>query len=255
MNDFSWNNKVHPFENDVVNRESTLYDILNTINSPFNRDALFKYIMQKVKNSLNVMGASIILWDQKKKKFFFHTVAEETEEKENRLKQLCFPDNAGIASWVFHEHTPLVVHDVRMDNRFYKEIDKSINCTTQSILCVPLHIKKDRFGVLEAVNKKSGAFKGCDIPFLVALADCIALALIKSHTQQLPQLRGSAQPTYTFQDIIGKSDKIKHILKNSEKVSQTSTPVLIYGESGTGKELIAQAIHNSSPRASGNFVD
>ncbi|MGA1870043.1 MAG: sigma 54-interacting transcriptional regulator [bacterium] len=255
MKSYSWNNKGHFSQNELGNKEAALYDILNTINSTFNRDALFKYIMQKIKKSLNVMGASIILWDQRGKKFFFHTVAEETEERENRLKQLCFPDNAGIASWVFHECTPLLVHDVRKDERFYKEIDESINSTTQSLLCVPLHIRGGRFGVLEAVNKKSGAFEKCDMPFLSALADCIAIALLKSQNQHLSQLRESAQPSYTFQDIIGKSDKIKNVLKNSQKVSQTSAPVLIYGESGTGKELIAQAIHNSSPRASGNFID
>ncbi|MGA1870462.1 MAG: sigma 54-interacting transcriptional regulator [bacterium] len=255
MYNFSWDKKEPLCKNELGGKEAALYDILNTINSTLNSDDLLRYIIQKTKKSLNVMGASIILWDEKEKKFFFHTVAEETEERENRLKQLCFPGSEGIASWVFHEHRPLLVHDVRRDERFYKEIDESINCTTQSLLCVPLYLKGSRFGVLEAVNKKRGEFKKGDIPFLTALADCIAMALLKSHNQQLPQLRGLARPPYTFHDIIGKSDKIKYVLKNAQKVSHTSAPVLIYGESGTGKELMAQAIHNSSPRASGNFVD
>ena len=57
-----------------------------------------------------------------------------------------------------------------------------------------------------------------------------------------------------FGDIVGRSDKMRQILATVEKVSATDSSVLIYGESGTGKELVARAIHNQSPRASGPFV-
>ncbi len=45
--------------------------------------------------------------------------------------------------------------------------------------------------------------------------------------------------------IIGKSSKIKEILKVIGKISSTRVNVLIEGESGTGKELISKVIHNS----------
>ena len=37
-------------------------------------------------------------------------------------------------------------------------------------------------------------------------------------------------------------------------VAQSKATILIEGESGTGKELIAQAIHQASPRARGPFI-
>ncbi len=51
-----------------------------------------------------------------------------------------------------------------------------------------------------------------------------------------------------FPQIIGKSETLQYVLYRLEKVAPISTTVLILGETGTGKELVAQAIHNLSPR-------
>lgn len=50
------------------------------------------------------------------------------------------------------------------------------------------------------------------------------------------------------EDIIGKSEAIKQVLREIESVSQSNASVIITGESGTGKELVARAIHSNSPR-------
>ena len=50
------------------------------------------------------------------------------------------------------------------------------------------------------------------------------------------------------EDLIGKSEAIKRVLKDIESVAQSSSSVVITGESGTGKELVARAIHSNSPR-------
>ena len=52
----------------------------------------------------------------------------------------------------------------------------------------------------------------------------------------------------SFDRISGQSDGLKHVLFRAEQVAPTNTTVLILGETGTGKELIADAIHNMSPR-------
>jgi len=59
---------------------------------------------------------------------------------------------------------------------------------------------------------------------------------------------------YTFDDIIGRSEKMVVAVEQAKRVAATSATVLLRGESGTGKELFAHAIHHSSNKASGPFV-
>jgi len=57
-----------------------------------------------------------------------------------------------------------------------------------------------------------------------------------------------------FSHLIGASQSLERIIKHARTVAATSATVLIIGENGTGKELLARAIHEESPRATGPFV-
>lgn len=59
---------------------------------------------------------------------------------------------------------------------------------------------------------------------------------------------------YTFDDLIGVSDNFMQLKRFAERISATSSPILIQGESGTGKELFANAIHCTSQRKDKPFV-
>lgn len=65
---------------------------------------------------------------------------------------------------------------------------------------------------------------------------------------------GSVEKPVFFPNIIGKSQKMQQIYRLIKKSSENDATVLIRGESGTGKELVAQAIHENSPRARKPFV-
>ena len=54
--------------------------------------------------------------------------------------------------------------------------------------------------------------------------------------------------------LVGKSPAFQHVLALAREVAPTPTTVLITGEMGTGKELVAQAIHEWSPRRHKPFV-
>ncbi len=55
-------------------------------------------------------------------------------------------------------------------------------------------------------------------------------------------------------DIKGNSPAIQHILSTARKVAGSDATVLVRGESGTGKELLAQLLHENSPRREGPLV-
>jgi arginine utilization regulatory protein len=59
---------------------------------------------------------------------------------------------------------------------------------------------------------------------------------------------------YTFESIIGSSDKIQEVIAASKRATRTNSSVFIIGETGTGKELFAQSIHNASTRMSKPFI-
>jgi DNA-binding NtrC family response regulator len=71
-------------------------------------------------------------------------------------------------------------------------------------------------------------------------------ALSRKRTQKKSSKSDS---TDALSHIIGNSPAMQALYSKIHKVAPTDATVLICGETGTGKELIANAIHNSSPRA------
>ena len=67
-------------------------------------------------------------------------------------------------------------------------------------------------------------------------------------------LRRQLREQGSFGRIIGNSPGIRGVYRVIEQSAPTQASVLISGESGTGKELVAQTIHELSPRSSFPFV-
>ena len=59
---------------------------------------------------------------------------------------------------------------------------------------------------------------------------------------------------FGFDGIVFTSKKMQELLERLKRVAPTDATVLIRGENGTGKELVAQAIHQNSPRKSKRIV-
>ncbi|MCS6899036.1 MAG: sigma-54 dependent transcriptional regulator [Myxococcales bacterium] len=71
---------------------------------------------------------------------------------------------------------------------------------------------------------------------------------------EVRQLRGRLEERFRPANLIGDSPPMQTVFKVIGQVAPTRASVLITGESGTGKELVAQAIHQASPRKHGPFV-
>jgi len=103
---------------------------------------------------------------------------------------------------------------------------------------------------------KEGAYdyltKPIDIQRLKILLDKIVERL--ETMREVKALRRQLRESGTFGSLIGNSPEMRKIYSIVEQAAPTSASVLITGESGTGKELIAQTIHQLSPRAAFPFV-
>src|SRR5512135_34278 len=67
-------------------------------------------------------------------------------------------------------------------------------------------------------------------------------------------LRERVRERYRFHNIVGDAPELQAVYEVVKRAAPTRATVLILGESGTGKELIAQALHEESPRADKPFI-
>jgi DNA-binding NtrC family response regulator len=72
--------------------------------------------------------------------------------------------------------------------------------------------------------------------------------------REVAALRRQLRERGSFGRLIGNSPAIRRVYRTIEQSAPTSASVLVWGGSGTGKELVAQTIHQLSPRAQFPFV-
>jgi len=122
---------------------------------------------------------------------------------------------------------------------------------------IPIMVVTDNKDLNSAVETmKLGAFD-----YIVKPVDRIRLIsnierAIEMHAivHKIDRLRGEMQKTHVYKNIVGQSEKIRHVFDQIEEVSEININVFIQGESGTGKELVAKAVHYSSTYKTGPFI-
>ncbi|MCI2290722.1 two-component system response regulator GlrR [Enterobacter sp. I4] len=78
-------------------------------------------------------------------------------------------------------------------------------------------------------------------------------ALYKAIDSALEHAAPSGDDTWR-ESIVTRSPAMLRLLEQARMVAQSDVSVLINGQSGTGKEILAQAIHNASPRSKNAFI-
>ena len=73
-------------------------------------------------------------------------------------------------------------------------------------------------------------------------------------SKEVLRLRNMVEGRYGFENVIGKSEKMKQVLAQLRQAAESESSVYIEGESGTGKGLIAKALHFASSRKDGPFI-
>ena len=142
------------------------------------------------------------------------------------------------------ERVDLVVSDLRMDEmdglQLFAEIQKAQPG-------MPVIILTAHGSIPDAVAAtQKGVFS-----FLTKPVD--QDALYKAIDDALEQSSPATDERWR-QAIVTRSPQMLRLLEQAGMVAQSDVSVLIIGQSGTGKEIVAQAIHNASPRHEKPFI-
>ena len=154
----------------------------------------------------------------------------------------------------------------------------------RSVLAVPLVARGDVLGVVYLDDRvRRGAFGPGELAWVRLVASQAALAIADARDQallrravrraersnarlatelgareaELATVRAelvSSETRFPYEEIAGRSEPMRGMLRIVDRVTASDVPVLIAGESGTGKELIARAIHRNGRRGASAFV-
>jgi Nif-specific regulatory protein len=155
-----------------------------------------------------------------------------------------------VAEKVVREKTAILCQNVETDSDFNKA-ESLLASETDSLLCAPLTTNEKIAGIIYL--ETSGAANGFDenhLQFLMAVAGIVSVVLENiRHLEWLASENQRLRAEITLEhNMIGESRQMQKVFRFIEKVARTDATVLIRGESGTGKELVANAVHENSPR-------
>jgi formate hydrogenlyase transcriptional activator len=237
-----------------------LLDLTNRVVSTLDLQAVLREIVASLRRVMQVEGVGVTLRDP--------------ETGRLHLYALDFPTSRG-----FLQEGP-VTGDISKSVMAVFETGRAVNLGRDEIaadgkvalegansLCrLPL-VSHDRvLGVLSLGAEREHAFSEEDVAFLGQVASQIAIAVENATAyrqiaelkdkleQEKVYLEDEIRSELNFEEIVGSSEGLRHVLRQIETVAPTDSTVLIYGETGTGKELVARAVHNLSPRRANAFV-
>jgi serine/threonine-protein kinase PknK len=155
----------------------------------------------------------------------------------------------------------------------------------RSVLAVPLVARGDVLGVVYLDDRvRRGAFGAAELGWVRLVASQAALAIADARDQALlrravrraeranarlaaelgfreaelvavrAELAQGSDTRFRYDEISGRSEPMRAMLRLVDRVTASGVPVLLAGESGTGKELVARAIHSNGSRSARPFV-
>ncbi len=152
---------------------------------------------------------------------------------------------------------PTLVADPRA-HAACRDCSQQLTCRDLANYTAPIAVR-DR--VVAAVQAVAFDAPQCEILQKKAadLAEAIALFLVQScetDARLLTALAGTSDEMDSagLERIVGESPAMRSLKDDIMRCAPLDSTVLIQGESGTGKELVAQAIHELSPRAASPFI-
>jgi formate hydrogenlyase transcriptional activator len=241
-----------------------LLNLTNRITSNLELRDLLRAIAANIREVIRADAVNVALPDAVSDKF--RVFAMDFPHGKGVVKEelLCTPSPA--VKKALDTLKPVVV-DMRERNEFTSEISDLLSAEGIKTFCnIPLANRGRALGILSILRTTGTPFSPEDVDFLSRASGQIAIAIenasayheISQLKEKLAQeklyLEEEIRSEMNFENIVGNSPGLKHVLELVETVAPIDSTVLLLGETGTGKELIARAIHDRSRRRDRTFV-
>ena len=168
--------------------------------------------------------------------------------------------------WLKHQSPPqpiIMTNDLMhtIPPRFLHLFPRRVNASSEMV--VPLQVDGVRIGVLViyAPDGEDYYQEHLDLltsviePFAIALSNAITYQQLISYRDTLIDDKDFLQKELIVSDqVIGEQNGLRQVMNQVNQVAPLNNTVLIQGETGVGKEVIANAIHQRSPRRNGPFI-
>lgn len=147
-----------------------------------------------------------------------------------------------------------------------QEMTKFHGTPASSVIIMPLRVPQETLGYLVLVSVGSEKFNNEDLELVLLLKEPLVIAMSNAlkHKEVLKfndlladdnrYLHGELR-RMSGDEIVGANFGLRDVTKMVQQVASLDSPVLLLGETGTGKDVLANAIHYSSTRSDGPFVN
>ncbi|MFQ5944078.1 MAG: GAF domain-containing protein [Anaerolineales bacterium] len=155
-----------------------LAETARAVTATLHLEEVLQRILSETIRSLDCEAASLALVDEETGELEFRNALGGAADTIIGLK---LQKGEGIAGWVAEHDQPLVVPDVKSDERFYSGVDEEAGFETRTIAAVPISVQSRIIGVLEAVNPRSHEFSPLHLELLRSIAGLAGTAI--THAQ------------------------------------------------------------------------
>jgi signal transduction histidine kinase len=161
--------------NQRIDHLERLLEVVRGLTTAPDLETFLQTVISEASELTNSELASILEYDGAAEELRF--IAMQWFQRD-MLRLVGVPLEGSAAGWVFRRGQSLIIQDARVDKRHFKVVDRVTNHQTHSLVAVPLMVRGEVVGVLEALNKKDDAhYTEEDLTILETLGALAAQAM------------------------------------------------------------------------------
>jgi formate hydrogenlyase transcriptional activator len=245
-------------------RQKLLLELTNRIASNLDLRELLRAISASVRQTMDCDMAGVSLLDSESRQFQIYAI--DSPESRGFLQEETTSPVEGPTAIALETLQPVIRSSLSPTEPESTMYQRAVAEGIKSSCLVPLVSRGRALGILALGRRTENLFKEEDAEFLLQVGSQVAVAIenalayreIAELKDKLAQeklyLEEEIRTDKNFEQIIGKSSPLQHVLEMVETVAPSDSTTLLLGETGTGKELIARAIHDHSLRKDRTFV-